>query len=248
MKMDSGKEAFERNSVELLKERIGDFPQGAIRMGRPPQPDCLIGEAPFITGIEVTRLHHEGHNGGRPPREQEAERTALVVEAQGIYEREGLHPLEVHISFSDVTAFTKYNRMDYARKLAALVSCNVITGQAIVTITNNYADASSFPWEIDYLSIASHPVLTRNHWSVVTSGFITEDFRDRLQQEISKKDRKLEGYRMDCDRVWLLIVSENNSPSTAFDPSPATIDHLYTASFERLFLLDQFRGRVYELK
>jgi hypothetical protein len=46
---------------------------------------------------------------------------------------------------------------------------------------------------------------------------------------------------------WLLIVAEGNSASTFFDRSTKTLQHSYRSSFDRIFFLEAFRRKVWEL-
>ena len=86
------------------------------------------------------------------------------------------------------------------------------------------------------------------YWTAPSAGFYREHFVEKLRQVISEKDSKLSGYSQDCKEQWLLVVAENSNPSTFYDPSEATVNHSYKSAFDKVFVMELFKVKLFELK
>jgi hypothetical protein len=108
----------------------------------------------------------------------------------------------------------------------------------LAEVENEWNDPIAFPYEINSILILRNSVLTRNHWNCGSAGFVQEDLASKFQEIISEKESCLLGYDSSCVEQWLLIVGENNSASTFFDPSPATLSQNYKSIFKKVFFLN----------
>src|SRR4030095_12299259 len=195
-----------------------------------------------VIGVEVTKIHHANE-----PRQQESECRSLVDAACRLYESESTIPLEVKVHFGGSTQFNKRNRDKFARILANLVLKNIPQPDSWITLENNRENPSFFPYEIAGLSIIRLSAFRRNFWCVPSAGFFQEDFAPKIEAIITSKEHAMSTYGTDCIGRWLLIVAEGNSASTFFDPSTKTRQHSYCSSFDRIFFLEAFRRKVWEL-
>ncbi len=243
------KKEQERHYVELFKSVFADFPDGKILDDSSQEkPDVIVLTAQGRIGIEVTRIYHKSPAGERSLKQMESERGAVVLEALRIYEKKGLPNLLVKIDCNCDTTFNKRNRGKSASALANLVASNIPQPNNSVTIENDWKNSRLFPYEFCTVDILRLSSFTKNYWDDSSFGYFREYFVVELQEVISGKESKLRSYSSDCAAHWLLVVAENSSPSSFFDPSAATLNHCYNSSFDRVFLLEPFGRSAFELK
>ena len=243
--MPAEKKARERWFLDAFREQLPDFPDGQIEASE--KPDFLVAGRFRTIGFEVTSLHQESGSASFGPK-QEAEQKTIVQKAQEMYEQVNTTPVWVHVYFSHHAVFNRQNRSRFTRALADLVMANVPNDDALVQLDNPYNDLERFPIEFDRIEIERRAVVTKNFWSSPSGGIVGEHFVPLLQTAISAKETSLLGYNTACSEQWLLVVMEGMTPSTLFDPSKSTLDHLYSSSFGRVFLLDAFRCKQWELR
>lgn len=240
MVLQAGKKAEERRFVEILAEKLAAFPPSKLIDSE--SPDFLVATSEGLLGIEVTKIHHANE-----PRQQESECRSLVDAACRLYENESTIPVEVKVHFGGSTQFNKRNRGKFARILANLVLTNIPRPNSLLSLDNNWENPGFFPYEIAGLSIIRLSAFRRNFWSVRSAGFFQEDFAPKIEAIIAIKEHAMRTYKTDCIERWLLIAAEGNSASTFFDPSKKTRQHSYRSSFDRIFFLEAFRRKVWEL-
>src|SRR4030095_7782649 len=240
MVLQAAKKADERRFVEILAEKLDAFPPGKLIDSE--LPDFLVATPEGVIGIEATKIHHADEC-----RPHESECRSLVDAARRLYESESTIPLEVKVHFGRSTQFNKRNRGKFARILANLVLTNIPQPDSWIDLENNWENPGFFPYEIVGLSIIRLSAFRRNFWSVPSAGFFQEDFAPKVEAIITTKEHAISTYETDCTRRWLLIVAEGNSASTFFDPSTKTLQHSYSSSFDRIFLVETFRRKVWEL-
>ena len=216
------------------------FPPGKLIDSE--SPDFLVATSEGVIGIEVTKIHHANE-----PRQQESECRSLVDAACRLYVNESTIPLEVKFHFGSSTQFNKRNREKFARILANLVITNIPRPDSRISLDNNWENPGFFPYKIAGLSIIRLSALPKNFWSVPSAGFFQEDFAPKIEAIIATKEHAIRTYETDCIEAWLLIAAEGNSASTFFDPSKKTLQHSYRSSFDRIFLIEAFRRKVWEL-
>jgi hypothetical protein len=240
MVLQAGKKAEERRFVEILAEKLAAFPPSKLIDSE--SPDFLVATSEGVLGIEVTKIHHANE-----PRQQESECRSLVDAACRLYENESTIPVEVKVHFGGSTQFNKRNKGKFARILANLVLTNIPRPNSLLSLDNNWENPRFFPYEIAGLSIIRLSAFRRNFWSVPSAGFFQEDFAPKIEAIIAIKEHAMRTYKTDCIERWLLIAAEGNSASTFFDPSKKTRQHSYRSSFDRIFFLEAFRRKVWEL-
>src|SRR6266480_2287767 len=240
MFLPAAKKGEERRFVEILAKELDAFPPSKLIDSE--SPDFLVATSKGALGIEVTKIHHSNE-----PRQQESECRSLVDAACRLYENESTIPLEVKVHFGVSTQFNKRNRDKFAKILANLVLTNIPQPDSLISLENDWENPSFFPYEIARVSIIRLSAFPRNFWSVPSAGFFQEDFAPKIEAIIATKENAISTYRTDCIGRWLLIAAEGNSPSTFFDPSAKTLQHSYRSSFDKIFFLEAFRRKVWEL-
>jgi hypothetical protein len=235
--------ARERRFVELFKSAYTDFPAGTILADESQErPDAIVVTPQGKMGIEITALHND------KLKRTESECEKAVLEAQQIYEKFHLPKLHVSVHIGGESSFSRKTRNKFATAIAKLVAANIPAVGKFTELENHFNNPTQFPYEINSIYIYRYSWPDENCWSAPSAGFYRENFIDELQNVIAEKDQKLSGYAPDCKEQWLLVVAENISPSTFFDPSQKTLDHLYKSAFDKIFLLEPFSAKLHELK
>ncbi len=235
--------ARERHFIELFKGAYPNFPAGKIIADENQErPDAIVVTDQGKVGIEITSLHDD------KLKRRESECEKAVLEARKIYEKLKLPKLHVSVHIGGENSFNRTNRERFATAIANLVAANVPPPGKYVAVKNDFNDPARFPYEIDSIYIYQYSWPDENNWTAPSAGLYRENFVDELQNVISEKDLKLNGYMPDCKEQWLLVVAENSSPSTFFDPSEITVSHSYKSAFDKVFVMELFRVKLFELK
>ena len=216
---------------------------GWNRYEKQERPDVIVDTTKGKIGIEITSLHDA------KLKRAESECEKAVSEAQKIYETLNLPPLQVTAHISGENSVSRKNRRKFSGAIANIVAENIPPPGSYVAIDNHFEDAARFPYEIDFIHIFRYSWPDqKNFWTAPSGGFYREDFIEELQRVISEKDSKLSGYMTGCVEQWLLVMAENSSASTFFDPSETTINYVYKSSFHKVFVLELFKVKLHELK
>ena len=242
--MSNSKEnkARERRFVELFKEAYSAFPTGEIIADeKQERPDAIVVTSQGEIGIEITSLHDD------KLKRRESECEKAVSEARRIYEKQNFPKLHVSVHIGGENSFNRANRNKFANAIAGLVAENIPPPGKYLAVENDFNNPVAFPYEIDSMYIYQYSWPDKNLWTAPSAGFYREHFVEELQRVISEKDSKLSGYAPDCREQWLLVVAENSSPSTFFDPSEITVSHRYKSAFDKVFVMELFKVKVFEL-
>jgi hypothetical protein len=233
----------ERVCVKIFKEAYSKFPQGKILDDENQEkPDFILLTKSGKIGIEVTSIVD------RKQKRSESECEKVVLEARRIYEEQQLPNLHVSVHIGCESAFNKKNRSLFAKAIARQVIQNTPQPKSYIDLENKWNDSKNFPFEINNILIFNLPSLKQNHWHVPSGGFCREDFETELQGVLDEKETKILNYSLDCREQWLLVVAENMSASTFYEASEKTILHQYKSSFDKVFLLELFKGKLIQLK
>ena len=77
---------------------------------------------------------------------------------------------------------------------------------------------------------------------------IQYDAIERVQDAITRKDKIYDACLRKCDECWLLVVADSFVSSGNIHPDTASLSHVYTSPFSRIYFLDFGLGRVAILK
>src|SRR6266481_107811 len=106
--------------VEVFKSLFNEFPSGEILAGpNQERPDIVVQSRNGKTGIEITRILHQGL------RREESECEALVSAARDLYEKRNLPYLHLSVHFGSEKPFRRANRAPFASAIANLVTANI---------------------------------------------------------------------------------------------------------------------------
>jgi hypothetical protein len=236
------KKEREKRHVEVFRDLYAHFPQGEIISHEAQErPDAIIISPLGRIGIEITCVHEESQ------KKDESEIEAVISQAVRIYERENLPKLHVGVHIGSGKTLSRQKRPAIAAAIARLIKANVPVEGGLADLENDWNDPDAFPYEINSILILRHSALTQNYWNCASVGFIQENFPDTLQKIISDKGASLLGYDSSCVEQWLLVVGKNESASTAYDPSPATLAHVYESVFKKVFFLNLFSRKLHDL-
>jgi hypothetical protein len=234
--------ARERRIIELFKSALAYFPEGEIFAGEEQErPDAVVATPRGKIGIEITSLYDN------ELKRKESECEKAVAAARLLYEKQGLPALHVSVHIGGENSFNRASRERFASAIVGLVAANVPPPGKYVALENDFNNPKQFPYEIDCIHIYRYSWPDKNNWTAPSAGFYREHFIEELQRVISDKDAKLGGYMPDCKEQWLLVVAENSSPSTFFDPSKETVSHIYESAFDKVFVMELFKVKVFEL-
>jgi hypothetical protein len=198
--MFESKKDYEKRIIEIFKNICSVFPAGAVIIHEEQErPDAIVDSPSGRIGIEITSIHEQSL------KRNESESEAVVSEAQEIYEKCNPTKLQVSVLIGNAESLKRNNRTSIASAIANLVSANVPDKDGVTEIENDWNDSAQFPFEINSILIFRNKALTRNHWTCGSSGFIQENIADRLQQIISEKDKRLDGYDPNCIEHWLSV-------------------------------------------
>jgi hypothetical protein len=238
---DKGMEQF---YVNLLREKVVDFPVGPLE--RTESPDFTVTNGNMRLGIEVTRLHKAPDRQGLHLQVQESERRLLIREATRLYEQMHGPPVEIWLHFGVDTRFCKANRGRFAGTIAAFVAQHVPNDNSAMRFHNDYLDSILLPDEVNTIAIARFGH-TENAWHMSDSGWVQTDFIEELQRAIDGKNTLLPQYRAKCNTNWLLIVADGATPASLFEASEKTLSYVYRGDFERVYLLERVMQRLHSL-
>lgn len=192
----------ERKSIQKLKNKLIDFPQGEIIEDE--KPDFLIKTKNKTVGIEVTRIFKNTNEDDITSLADDYAMIEIVEKAKQICETNSIIPLEVSIQFYNHKNFHRINKIPIIIALANLVALNVPNQNGLIEITNDFKNSNLIPEVIHSITIANFN-LNVHHWDAPTFGWVQETFDKELQKTIFRKNEKLKNYLRKCDECWLLI-------------------------------------------
>ena len=70
-----------------------------------------------------------------------------------------------------------------------------------------------------------------------------------IKQAILKKEEKLEQYIRNCNSpIWLLLVTGNLKNSSYYIEDTQLLSFFIHSKFDKIYLLEDFKGKLYRLK
>lgn len=231
------KKRAERYYVEHVQRHYpGHLPTSEPKESE--EPDFLFDTPSGLVGVEVTQLFHAAEPGMFPELQVAQFHRDIVVRAGEIYAARKLGPpVDVTTYYWRDVALTDLNQC--AEALAQFVatspygttSRSMTSPKALSVMAKHEArDASSPKWQC--FGNSHTPLLTQEFLSAV----------------IAKKNALVAKYRRKAPTSWLLLVSSLGSLESTFAAPRDLPDWLFAFDFDRVLLLVQDAGEVYELK
>ena len=237
-KPENNKDYIEQMHFDAFRTLLSDFPGGSVQRGVPPAPDFLVTAAGEVVGIEITSISTER-------REQEELRLATINTGQSEYERRGGPPVLASFFWNEAPIGKQIKTRTLGTKLADLVEQNLPLNNGVTELGWLELKTVGLAELLDSVRIARFSDIS-THWTAPDAGYICSE-HDVAQSLVTQKERKLASYRTACSKAWLLIVAEGISISRTVDCEGLAQMEL-SSSFDRAFLLDFFRRKLYPLK
>ena len=244
--MATSKKDIERWRLDRLKSFISDFPDG--RLEPTEEPDFLIHCPTKVIGIELTDLHHETQPGQVPQQASEAMRNRIIARAKEIYESRQQPPVIATFFLDDRVHIKKSEAEPLATELANLVSLNVPVPNSSIEIPTSWDDFRPLPQILHSLSIRRLDVVTKTFFSNPGATWVGTLSKADVERSLLSKEPKLASYRAKCDEAWLVINSDIESMATWFEFEPALLEEHFSTSFDRIYVVQHFRGVAHELR
>lgn len=231
------KKRAERYYVEHVRQHYpGHLPASEPKDSE--EPDFLFDTADGVVGVEVMQLFHAAEPGMFPELQVAQFHRDVAVRAGEIYGARKLGPPV------DVTT---YYRRDVA--LTDLNPCAEALAQFVAA--SPYGTTSRSMTSPKGLSVMSKHE-PRNagapKWQCFGNSHTPLLTRDFLAAVIAKKNAKVTSYRRKAPTSWLLLVSTLGSLESTFAAPPDLPDWQFAFDFDRVLLLVQDPGEVYDLR
>jgi hypothetical protein len=234
----------EKYYLDLFKKYFRGFPQGEIKPCE--RPDFLIINDNKTIGIELTKIYQQ-NSRNLPFPAKDSIANDIVLRIKSLLEKNNHNVYEVHLNLSIDRNLTIKERDLIAKKIFRLVKQRILTSNIPCEIDNDFEDLEKFPEEVSRISVYKLPNLLSPFVSDAKAGWMQYDMIDLLQETINRKSDKVNQY-FSCKQLWLLIHTVSMSSGAFFNPSEETLNHYYSSCFDRVFYLNSFDKKVYELK
>jgi hypothetical protein len=237
-------EIDEERSARELFAALGLGPIQSIRRGD-PTPDIVAVVSDRTIGLEVTEVFAPPRPDNVPHQAVEVYRETLLEACAAEWRCRQSPEAEIHVHFTPNMLIRK----DRIRRLA-LQLCDAVAGN--LPAVGGYVRLE-FDWErrnsfLPEQVAAVHVVRLDNghsHWLGPDSGYVVPLTVELVQGAIDRKaliDNRVQGAES-----WLVIVANGLRISGSFGIPEDVVQHRYRGGFQRMFLLEVFSMRAYEI-
>ena len=140
--------------------------------------------------------------------------------------------------------FTKAEKQRIAESIATFVGAHMPAQGCSI----NCDSLPDQPRQVDQILIGRNGPVDYHDWRCLEFNAIQYNAIDRLQDTINKKNMRYAACISECEECWLLVVADSFSSSGNIHPDEASLSHVYTSPFDRIYYLDLVPGRVAPLK
>jgi len=242
------KKASERWALDRVRELLNILP-GADIQNNEERPDFIVRVDGRTIGIEVTVWHELPSPGHLPAQAVEGSQDAVVSAAGRLYQQEGHPPVYCTVMMGN-THVKNFDRKAFALALKNLVVKNIPTMGSSIHIVPGLDKDAGVLRTVAGVFIDRYPFMNDYHFHAPGGTWVGAINDKDIQRILDPKDKLCrEVYRMRCDEVWLLIVSDiGKNPSTWFEHNAEWPATTFKTAFDRVFMLRQFHGLATELK
>ncbi len=245
------KSSLEHWFLTRFLDAMGDASPGKISdFIKSESPDWLLvrDDTPQI-GIELTELHNE-QNGtsGLPPRQEEGIKDRICRSVEKTWVDSGKPHADIRLLFIGQQFPSKNEEAVLVRAVVDLLAERLPPQDGTVTIAEDQLwDHPVLGNIIHYIRICRWEGCTET--SVLSAGSIFPPTlaHDLIQTVITRKNGRVDNYRLKCQTVWFVIVHNTHSIATLFVPPNTHSPDPYVTGFDRIFLLDSLKGSITEL-
>ena len=245
--MQTEKKHLEILLIQYFKEYYNDFPKGLILPSE--SPDFVVQlKSLNILGIEITRLNP---GNAEIPNEllmkKNEFRNHFIEIVKELVEKDIPHHLFVKFLFSEKQIIREERKL-----MAAIKTANVIRKATIIKSTDSFFKLSipsgQLPSGIDEILLVNHPIMQTSIWERSNNLGISNNVLDDIRTAIHKKDEKLRIYQKQrLNFYWLLIVTDRLRGVKSFNLANKIMNHKFHSNFQRVFLFDLVKSKVYVL-
>lgn len=239
----------ERKHLKAFINKIDSLKESTLIFATKGQvPDLKATTKNGIIGIEHQRLFYPPSNNNIIRQEQEGLRRKVIMQSEKEFGKLSDVSLGVNVYFHTFYALSvdpqglklTSNRVEpLAKSIANLVKSKTPDLGYEVELRPTLGD-DTFPSGINSI-LVWHPQDGRHAiWQAPEGGAVARFTPDYIRQQISKKEEKIDRYREECDKIWLLLVADGQQFSTWFDieSSGEAFQTTYSTNFDRVFILD----------
>jgi len=180
--------------------------------------------------------------------EQEALRRRVLDRVKGLWDEARRGPVVVSVFFDHRCSLTTGDITPLAEKLFERAVRQVSEPKRKRPEELEEGDVHD-PLEgvLHHLRVWEHSLLSKSSWTETSAAPVPRCLPETVQAVLDKKNPSVADYRQRCDEVWLLLALEGFAHSSFFDIPPEMTENEYSCDFDRLFLLQVFEGKVWEL-
>ncbi|HVH74286.1 MAG TPA: hypothetical protein VM755_05160 [Stellaceae bacterium] len=250
--VSNGQKQIERQHLHSFRHLRGDFPAGELIEGETPD-FLVITPTGRKIGIEHTQVFKKTGADEISEQADETTKDFITNGAKGHAESLGLPPAYVSLFFN-----TPYLRRTVGTKRRSLTNAqkhHVAKGIAEFVGVHMPPQGGSVrcdwrpgqPRQVDLILINRVRPPDRHNWRWLEMNKIEDDAIDLFQHAITKKNKVCVSCFSKCDECWLLVVADSFQSSGTIHPDEASLSHVYTSRFDRIYFLDLALRRVARL-
>jgi hypothetical protein len=214
-------------------------------------PDFLLGPALLAPlGIEISELNHPGLSwSGLPLRQEEGIQDHLCRLIEARWDVTRIPFADIRLDFIGRHFPTKNKALEFADAVLATIEAHMPDkdGEGKVSREQLWQHPVLGP-QLDSLKIFRWSGLDRPFVTASRGAFLPPLEHSLLQDVLSKKNARVADYRLQCDKVWLVIAHHASELSSHFSPHEAALYDEYDVAFDRAFVLDVIGKHVAEIK
>lgn len=246
------KKQHERYILERFLETLGDqaLPKGDSFVDS-ENPDFLMGPALLAPlGIEISELNHPGVSwSGLPLRQEEGIQDHLCRLIEERWNVTQLPLAEVWLNFIGRHFPTKNKALEFADAVLATIEAHMPDkdGERIVSREQLWQHPVLGP-QLDSLKIFRWCGFDQPFVTASRGAFLPPLEHSLLQDVLSKKNARVADYKLQCDKVWLVVAHHSSELASHFSPQEAAFYDEYEVAFDRAFVLDVIGKSVVELR
>ena len=229
--------------TEELKEKEGLNLKDRKELD-PPNPDFLVKVKEETIGVEVRRFSTQGDRF-----EANGFLDTALDHGKQIFRGNGGPALDVSVQFSSQPRNCRAE--DIGKRLACVVQ---------IMFGHNVMDTCAYSREGLFALFSEHGLLdyvSNIHfersidgeeglwYSSSSAGWVVPVSVEEVQKVIEKKNKRLAGYRKNCNNVWLAI--HNRSEAGFYEISDEAKQFSYTRGFDRIFWIELRNGNPISL-
>lgn len=167
------------------------------------------------------------------------------VQVSGKSTASSLPALDVAVNFRPGSRVDKKNRKRIAVGLVDAVSNHVPAPSKQVQILNTWR--RPLPECVAFIHLHRSERLSGHVWSALDGKMSKAACHAEIQGRMPAKERKLGKCLQGCSRCWLVVVATRTESSSFFEPDDRTTVTAYHSGYDRVFFLDAFSNRYFEL-